>query len=71
MIRDESHLTARPNVCSGERLEGRIVRRGGSTMFLTDDGRLFALGEGASEAGPAAATIVVQAGELPRAYVEA
>ena len=44
-IRDESHLTARPNICTGERLDGRLVTRGGTPVFLAADGRVFPLAE--------------------------
>ena len=68
-VRDESHLRVRPNICTGERLGGRLATRGGAPVFLTDDGRVFPLGEGAPDGrGAVAATVVVQHGERPRAY---
>ena len=69
-VRDESHLTVRPNVCTGERLEGRLVSRGGSLMFLATDGRVFPVAErpDAWWAAVVNATVVVQHGGLPRAY---
>ena len=69
MIRDESHLTVRPNVCSAERLDGRIATRGSTPVFLDGTGRVFWLGEGEpTERGPVTATVVVLHGGLPRAY---
>ena len=68
MIRDESHLTVRPNVCSGERLGGRLATRGGAPVFLTDDGRVFPLEAGEPTGrGPARATVLAQHGEPLRA----
>ena len=68
-IRDESHLRVRPNICTGERLDGRLTSRGGSPVFLTGDGRVFPLEDGEpTKRGPARATVLAQHGEPLRAY---
>lgn len=71
--RDDHEYVGRPNVCVGERMAGRVVKRGGKPVFAAEDGAIVPFGPGQAPAHRwdgrrVEATVVMQVGLRQRAW---